>query len=322
MEIIRNDREARVSFATPKPEDILSVTFENTATSVKFVFGVGEPVDPVAEGDRYIDYDTGLSYELTDTGWVSRGQRFNSLINSIAVPTPFITYCGKFNVRWEYFMEDGFGDRYYEVQQHTVVQPLFTAAELKDFDPDFETMNVSDNAIKRLERVIRAVIERSTGQKFELSYGIQTGRSYNGESLMLPKRAVALEGYSGYISGVKSRIDSDGWILRAVNPHSSITNINANPIYDVYSTSGFSKDRYTLRGEWGYRSVPEQIQLAAMLLAQDYGCRESVWRDRYIEMMKNVDWSIQYHDKAFEGTGNIKVDQILQSYTVSKWAVV
>lgn len=318
MEIARNDRTAKITLPGINSDEITRVTFENARA--KDSFTLADQVPSNADGlvgDKHINSYTGIMYVKEAGGWVSKGNRFNNISGELTVPHPFITYAGKFDVQWEYSIA---GDEYTEIQQHTVIQPLFTAKDIQDFDPDFTQVNGA--ALVRLERVVRAIIERTTGQKFELTHGIQTARSYNGQSLVLPKRVVSLDDYSGIVAGVRTRVESDGWILRALNPHSHITQFNANPIYDVYEHGGFKDDKYFLKGEWGYRSVPEQIQLAAMLLAQDYGCDQSVWRDRYIEMMKNVDWSVQFHDKAFEGTGNIKVDQILQSYTVNRLGIV
>lgn len=307
--------------------ELKSVKISNNSHEVLMVMVDELPEEAsVSDNTYYIDRATGTSHlrRFSDNvwSWSTTSGVFDPESLSIKIPLEFVRYCGKFEVQWEYSVEGEFAESYTDIQQHTVIQPLFTPRELKEFDPDFENMGVTDTAIMRLERVIRAIIERSTGQKFELSYGTEMGRSYNTSSLILPKRLVYLEGYSGYISGVRSTVESDGWIVRARYPHVNIHVMNANPIYDVYTTNGFKDDLYHLKGEWGYRSVPEQIKLAAMLLAQDYGCRESVWRDRYIEMMKNVDWSIQYHDKAFEGTGNIKVDTILESYMVNNMVVV
>lgn len=318
MEITRNDRSAKIALAGVVAAELRSVTFENSKREERITFSPSDPSDEVgSEGDKHINSDTEALHVKSENVWLPKSSAFNNLTSEVSIPHHFVTYAGKFTARWEYETD---GELYSDIQEHTVVQPLFTAKDIKSFDPDFESL--SDHDLIRLERVVRAIIERVTGQKFELTYGIHMARSYNGSSLMLPKRAVSLDDYSGSVAGVRSRVESDGWILRALNPQSTVTQFSANPIYDVYTHGGWKSDRYFLKGEWGYRSVPEQIQLAAMLLAQDYGCDQSVWRDRYIDMMKNVDWSITFHDKAFEGTGNVKVDQILQSYTVARWGIV
>lgn len=334
MEIVRNSRDAKVlSPAVKDVSEIKRLRIRNGSWGLEAVYDFGDGAPEASNVEerslkverRYVDRQTGdlYAFNYPDTEWVLDVESwFDTDMLAAPVDPYFTRYCGKFEVSWTYVVPGSMGGDHVDSQQHVVYEPLFTPDELKVFDEDFERKNVSDAAINRLERIVRAVIERSTGQKFELSYGTVTARSYNGASLVVPKRVVSLEGSSGMINGVSCTVESDGWLIMARKPHRNIHILDANPIYDVYTTTGFKEEHYTLRGEWGYTSIPEQIKLAAMLLAQDYGCRESVWRDRYIEMMKNVDWSIQYHSGAFQGTGNIKVDQILQSYILNKMVVV
>lgn len=319
MEITRNSRTVQVSLPYADTSELISVRFENASSLTHYNFGEDAPTDAdVFAGAGYINSDTEVTYVADDLGHPeSIGNKFTPDLVAVSVPYDFVTYCGKFDVKWTYTVA---GKEYTETQQHDVVQPLFTPAELKAFDDDFNT--ISENAINRLERTIRAIIERTTGQTFELTYGTQVARSHNGGTLVLPKRAVALDGYKGLVAGVPSSLESDGWIVRAQQPWTMVSHMSTNPIYEPYAVSSFREGTYKLSGEWGYRSVPDQIVLAAMILAQDYGCKESVWRDRYIESMKASDWGVIFHDKAFVGTGNVKVDQILQSYTLNKMVVI
>ena len=319
MEISRSHRDAKVSLPFASSDELVSVEFENLRHSSKYVFGTVDPTPEDVAGDvMYVNKDTGVIYiSDSDKEPVEMRARFYPETVSIDVPLEFINYCGKFNVKWTYEVD---GVEHVENQQHDVIQPLFTPDELRAFDGDFA--NSSDNDIKRLERIVRGIIETVTGQSFELSYGVETVRSHNGGTLVPPKRVVSLDGYSGYVAGVKSAVESDGWIIRAYSPMEYTTKMYANPIRDTYLTNAFKEGTYRIRGEWGYRSVPERISLAAMLLAQEYGCRESAWRDKYVEQMKNVDWTVTFNPGAFAGTGNIKVDQILTSYTLNKLVVI
>ena len=319
MEITRNDRSSKVSFPFASPEELVSLKFERGGAEVNYNFGTTLPeASDIPEGGRYVNSDTGFVYKANEQGEpVSVGGHFNPLTNSIVVPYEFVKYCGRFNTVVEY---RAFGSIHSNTQQNDVVQPLFNPEELKDFDPDFES--VKDADIRRLERMVRAVIERITGQSFELTYGTEIAKSHNGSTLALPKRAVWLEGVRGTIAGSRARVESDGWIVRALQPLSSVSYIGANPIYDVWERPAFELGSVPLTGEWGYYTVPEQIALAAMTLAQDYGCRESVWRDRYITNMKNANWSFEFNDKSFTGTGNVKVDLILQSYTLNSMVII
>lgn len=72
--------------------------------------------------------------------------------------------------------------------------------------------------------------------------------------------------------------------------------------------------QYTLYGEWGYVEVPDEVQEAAVLLANDYLTGDSGYRDRYLEILKIQQDSFTYHPGAFRGTGNARADLLLGSY--------
>jgi hypothetical protein len=68
---------------------------------------------------------------------------------------------------------------------------------------------------------------------------------------------------------------------------------------------------YQITAEWGYDAVPEEVQEAALLLANDYITNDSEYRDRYLEILKIQQDSFTYHPGAFRGTGNARVDLLL-----------
>ena len=313
MEIYRNDTQARATLTGIGMHDkINSIVISKGDLETRYGLGEGPPpADYVLSNSQYwVNRTTGDVHG--PEGVLENKFEFGS----IPVPYRFTHFCGKFQVWWRYEVD---GEHFEETAQYDVVQPLFDAQMLADFDSDFSNMTSSE--VKRLERIIRAVIEASTGQKFEATRETLRARSYNGSTLALPKRLISLE-VPGRVFGIPVDVESDGWIIRgrAVGFESQMR--YTNPIYDTVYYNTFSHDRYALKGIYGYNTVPEQITLAAMLLAQDYGCREALWRDRYITNMKNADWRVEYHDKAFVGTGNIKVDQILQKYTLNKMVVI
>lgn len=72
--------------------------------------------------------------------------------------------------------------------------------------------------------------------------------------------------------------------------------------------------QYTITAGWGYDAVPDEIQEAALLLANDYVTNDSGYRDRYLEILKIQQDSWTYHPGAFRGTGNARVDLLLGPY--------
>lgn len=243
--------------------------------------------------------------------------------NSVKIPYEITRYDGKFSIEWTYEVE---GKEYTSIDTHEVYTPYFTKDELKAWDADFALLG--DSSLDRLEVIIRSIIEAATGQNFGLEYGKVSFRGNGAQVIGLPKRLVKAERLgdaSGELLEHWIRSDGDGWVLRVNTQVSWVDAMTTtNPIANPFAQRGkFNQDRnYTLEGVFGYTNIPADITLAARILAEDYGCDESLWRDRYVDNIRASDWRIEFHGKAFQGTGNVKVDQLLQKYTLSRMAIL
>jgi hypothetical protein len=45
-------------------------------------------------------------------------------------------------------------------------------------------------------------------------------------------------------------------------------------------------------------------------------CQDHKYRDKYLQSIKMGDWRIQFHDLAFNGTGNATADKLLLDYRI------
>ena len=326
MRIKRGDFNTRLSLPfNVDVSQVNAVVITKGDPTVRIVFGDGIPTSEMNEAGYdyvYIDRASGIAYVWNSDTLTSEVHPYVALdmadpnIPTLRVPVALILYAGKFQVDWFY---EVYGQPVRDSETHEVFEPLFTADELKSFDPDFKT--IDETAIDRLERIVRNVVESITGQKFHLRRGTVIAKVYGGKAMMMPERVVSLD--DKYIGNSRVDVRSDGWVVRAMQPvNEGTTYLNTSPIYDPYTYLPFRDNEYSLSGEFGYASVPETIKLAAMILAQDYGCHESAWRDRYIETMKNANWGVTYNEGAFKGTGNVKVDRILESYTINRMVLV
>lgn len=239
---------------------------------------------------------------------------FDTTGDTTVVRIPYVVtrYDGKFEVAVRYEIEDR---EYIKRETHEVVTPLFTPEELKEYDPDFNSL--TDNAIKNLEVIIRSLFETFTGQKFGLEWDTVTFFGSGSSMVGLPKRAIDVSPYrhsnSLTDSYVWHNITNDGWVLHAMPRNSWLEPFEQG--HTVSTAPRFSRNRrYGLQGLWGYHSVPEDIVLAAMMLASDYGCDQNAWRDRWIKSIRTADWRIEFDSRAYTLTGNVKVDQILDRY--------
>lgn len=243
--------------------------------------------------------------------------------SSALVPYTITRVGGDFQTVWTYSIS---GNQYTRTDNHVIVSPMFTKDQLVAWDADFSML--TDEQVVRLEKTIRAVIEYVTGQKFNYEYDTIAFRGNGSRLVGLPKRLVEADGIvdgSGGLIDAFVKSGNDGWTLNAEQGPTWVDAMTStNPIRNPYKAYGIFKNdlTYTISGYFGYTSIPEDVILAAKILAEDYGCDESLWRDRYIDNIRAADWRFEFNGRAFSGTGNVKVDQILQKYTLGRMVVL
>lgn len=181
-----------------------------------------------------------------------------------------------------------------------------------------------DQDLRDLERRVRYAIQSYTGQNFG-AFRANMDLIGNGDS-RLPLPAPLLGVYSANFRIENISIRNDGWVLQAptsaglaVGPRSLSDNDTAYytgaPIVINPRDAKFRHgEPYSIFGLWGYHDVPNDVRQAARLLAVDYACDESLWRDRYIDSVRAGNWRFEVSERTFDGTGNVLADQILHPY--------
>ena len=254
---------------------------------------------------------------------IKRGdQTINGTVsdNAVAVPFSITSSDGPFTIDWSFVVE---GQTQTIQETHEVVTPLFTKDDLA-----YDTHGLgklTDDEVKRLESLIRKVIEAHTGQSFGLRKGYLYAYGKGGNVLKLSERIAELTD-KGY------RVSNDGFSI--VSPVSNGDGYNIKvpaeeeALYNSlhgYPTTNYSfKEglRYKVSGSFGWSSVPQDIKEAALLLAEQFSCNESLWRDRYLRAISAADWRFDFQDAAFVGTGSVSADQLLAKYTVTRAVVI
>lgn len=268
----------------------------------------------------------GVSGVIPTSADITRGDVVTpvTLIGSVAqVPYSVTRTDGRFTLKWNYTVD---GDAYTKTEIHEVVTPVFSRDELIAWDSDFTLLE--EEKTDRLERIIRAVIEHFTGQEFGYKRSNVSVRSSGGIRLSLPQRLVEPVTVNG-VAAASFETSNDGWILGFRSATSWLDDLPAFPYGSetmwsdpLYGRRWFSEGYHAVDGYFGYHSIPDDIQLAALILAGTYGCDEDSWRERYIETIRAGDWAIAFNSQAYSGTGNATVDKILQKYTLNKMVIL
>lgn len=248
---------------------------------------------------------------------------------SYAIPFEIYTYDGKFTAIWE--MSYG-GSTYKIPEEHEVVTPLMS----------FNGIFGSDlTEAKEWERLVRRIVEAYTRQSFGFSYGTKVVYGRGFDFIELPQRIIELEEVKASSVGSETTdalsltafdVDETGWYIRN-RPGSAITVSVSNPgsyelnggsvpypntekvIYPPRKSMRFEHNqRFEIKGLWGYPTPPQAVQEAFEILYQDYKCQDATYRDRYIKNIRSGDWSIEFNDLAFLGTGSKQADQLLGEF--------
>lgn len=250
---------------------------------------------------------------------------------TVTVPL-FLTHNdSKFDLRWELsYIEDGVTYNSVETTPVSIVTPILTTSEIKTIDEDF----FADPAeVVKIEKAVRHIIQAYTGQEFGHFYGTEKIKGSNTTALFSPRRIIELTSVDGIEAGSEYALDADGHVVYrspwGVPPikadyhglHYHTGGVIHNPNH--VSLSNWNAKVYELTGRFGWEYVPAQVKEAAKLLTNDYACADSQYRDRYLTSMTAADWRIQFNSGAFLRTGNVRADQLLSDFVVTRgWGVI
>lgn len=252
---------------------------------------------------------------------------------SVTIPMFLNQFDGVLEIKWVItYIEPANGQPYTvsKVVPVHMVTPILPLAEIKAIDP---VVFATDSEVHRIEKAVRHIIQAYTGQEFGYFYGTQVVKGIGGTALFLPRRLLGLESVNGVTAGPDYQVDPDGYIVRyypyGVPPvkadyfglHMHTGGVIHNP--NNVKLQNWSSQTHVLKGWWGFKSVPAPVQEAARLLINDYACADSQYRDRYLVSMTAADWRIQFNSGAFLRTGNVRADQLLSEFVITRgWGVI
>lgn len=225
---------------------------------------------------------------------------------SAYVPIEYTSVEDILTVTWQYSIGNGQEHGTYQ-SVYDIVTPLIGINEIRQISGYTDAADVAD-----LERRVRYAIQAYTGQNFGLYRDEFYVRGTNDRVLRMPVPAVSIE--DGPLRG--ARVRAGGWEIGTNVAYTSQLAYSMPP-YDILrpGANAFKRDaEYYIKGIFGYRGVPADVQQAARMLTADYACDESLWRDRFINSVRSGNWRFEMNERAFQGTGNVLVDQILAPY--------
>jgi len=228
-----------------------------------------------------------------------------------------------------------------------VVTPYCSFAEVIDdlqlgtdpSDPKYKTYH----ELSMAEKYARKLIEDFTGQFFytytdtEVVYGsgsdilampykiIEIYKIYADDILLvdnLASPAINNWGYTPVVSetGFGIRLDRTELVDNTVYVANGMIPPSIN---DLYTGQAFRKGvRYKVVGKFGWDSVPDEVEQAAVQLIGHYFGKDRMWADRYLKSVSTFDWDFEYNDAVYTGTGCAYADKILSGYVLSNMVLI
>jgi hypothetical protein len=248
------------------------------------------------------------------------------------LPLFLVQFDSDIEIRWSVVYTDEADGESYTVNKVTPVQvvtPLLSRREIRQID---DVLFASTFEATKIEKAVRHIIQAYTGQEFGHYHGSLLVSGDGDTALRSPKRILELEYVNGavatnYVIGVDGhtvyhfpfgpppvKADYYGY-------HMHTGGVIHNP--NGVNLAQFQRRTYKLEGRFGFESVPEPVKEAAKLLVNDYACVDSQYRDRYLSTMTAADWRIAFYSGAYTRTGNVRADQLLSDFVVSRgWGVI
>ena len=272
-----------------------------------------------------VDADTGVSLVASSTSIDEQPEGIYSwVINQNVTNLNRVI-----QVTWSYYIN---GIIATETQFYSIETPYSSITEIVDFlgyGSQSSDLNYHDpKEIGNAEKLARTIIEGYTGIKFYTYYGSQEVFAKGSDALELTEKILNIDKvwendllsidntvdpvYNNF--GFSLEITPTGRAVRIVNAGWDIRYDNQVDPKVLYYGRFRDNSRYKFMGQMGYKYVPEDIKLASMLLVSDILANDYNWRNKYLAKVDLAEISFEMAKGAFNGTGNIAVDNILDQY--------
>ena len=213
-----------------------------------------------------------------------------------------------------------------------VVTPYTTISDIVDYynlgTKPSDLNYKSPEQIVQFEKLARTVIHGYAGQQFGRRYGSQEVFGVGSDACFLTEPMIALTKmyendilvYDTTASPVMNQFGFDltitptGKTVRIVNAGWDVRYDNNIDPSILYYGRFRSNSRYKFEGTIGWNYVPTDISLASLLLVGDLMANDAAWRIKYLEEVSMGEVKFKIKPGAFNGTGNLIVDNILDQY--------
>ena len=280
------------------------------------------------------------SYYLLDI--TAEKDETNIGLYAVYIPVLYTSSNATLRLIWQYEVESQEMEYSHDLFVVTPYADLYQASNMLGINTDPSDPNYrSYKELAAAERYARKRIENATGQKFYLYNDVARVVGYGSDILPLPEKIFRLRKlYMNDILmvdnvtypnvnnfGFDVEISETGFGLR-INK----SNLLDNTVYvangmvppTIHDSNGVFKNNveYEIQATFGWKKVPDEIELAAIELMKDFFSKDTVWKNQYIKNIQTFDWQFEYNSDVLSGTGNAYADKLISGYVMDKVEII
>jgi hypothetical protein len=258
------------------------------------------------------------------------------------IPLPYTSNTGTLRLVWNYEVDSEEFTYRHDVFVVTPYADLYQSAYMLGVSTDPSDPNYkSFSELAAAERYARQRIEDYTGQQFYLYSDIHRVMGTGSDTLPLPDRLhtihklylndIVLIDNTAYPAvnnwGYNVQVSETGFGIR-VNRAEMLDNTvyiaNGMVPPTIHDGQGVFKNgaMYEVQGKFGWKKVPDKVELAAIELMKDFFAKDNTWKNQYISTIQTFDWQFEYSPEVFMGTGNAYADRLLSDFIVNKASLI
>ena len=291
--------------------DALSIPYTAQSNTVSIVYSVYDLVN-----DEYIQYD-----ESTD----QVSNVFQILLN-----TDTTKYDRQLKINIQGIKSN---DSYTDELFISLIRPYATPEEISEYSGiqitsgDETSTALKRSTFEKFEKKARLLINARTNDKFNFEYKTVSTLGLGADLLHLGERIESYDKITSddtvyYDSSLYETVDDLSLPLIITESHYGLRTyqqgvniaewLDINPI--AMPAFFGQNSSFNVRGEYGWKYVPEAVKQATMELFVDLLCSDFVYRNKGFKSIKNDSFDITFQDGILNSTGNLYVDALLEPY--------
>ena len=261
---------------------------------------------------------------------------------AVYLPLQLTNSAAIYRLLWEYTVETSVVSYRHDVFITVPYADLYQASTALGISTDPSDPSYKSFAdLAEAERYARRRIEEYTGQRFYIYGDVYRVLGSDSDTLPLPDKIDTIDRlYMNDILLVDNLTTpvTDNWnydlqisetnfgirINRANMLDNTVYTANGMIPPTIHDSDGIFRNNvmYEVHGKFGWRKIPQEVELACIELMKDYFAKDNTWKNQYVKNIQTFDWQFEYNSEAFTGTGNAYADRLLADFVVSKASLI